>query len=946
MVALDALDTLVPLQAASGGLADQTLTGTAGYDNLVGSTGDDTLTGGAGDDTLVGGEGLDTAIFSGNQSEYSIVEDTQSGDWTVTHLNDGVDGTDIVREIELFEFADGVFDPTAVTNTAPTVDAGIAGQAATEDAAFSFAIPADAFADADVGDVLTFTATLADGSDLPSWLTLVGTSFSGTPTNGDVGALSVKVTATDTSGASIETTFALAIGNTNDAPTVDAGIAAQAATEDAAFTFAIPVDAFADEDIGDVLSYAATLADGSALPSWLTFDGTSFSGTPANGDAGIVSVKVTATDGSGASIDTSFDVNVATGNQSPTTSGGTISLPVNGAATGQLHASDAETASASLTYSLGTAAANGVAVINADGSYTYTPTASYSGADGFTYTVADGNGGTVTGTITVDVYQGGSAPSESALLAEAATNFGSGVVNLGRDPGFFNLTDMTFSATFELNDLVTTGQRVFNNHTNFLVGVSNDDMYVYISDDNNDMQFLPTIQNVFTQAGWQDIQVVLDGTAQTMEVWVNGANVHTYTNTNYAIPDVETWDITAGGTAWGNELNGRVADVTVLNSVQTIDGSQTIYERMVALDALDTLVPLQTEADLLAEAATNFGSGMVNLGRDPGFFNLTDMTFSATFELNDLVTTGQRVFNNHTKMSLHISQDDLRVRVEDVNGVEQDFWVYDVFTVAGWQDVQVVLDSTAQTIDIWVNGVVVRSDVNTNLQISDVGNWDLAAGGSQFGGLLLNGRVADVTILNSVQTIDGSQTIYERMVALDALDTLVPLQAASGGLADQTLTGTAGHDNLVGSTGDDTLTGAAGDDTLTGGDGADTYEFTRGDGQDTIIDTSADGASDTLVLDTGIDHDQLWFEQTGDDLLISVIGTSDQITVENWYASADNKIENIETGDGKVADFSGVEALVSAMASFSPPGGAATDLSDPAYDPLDSVLTTNWQAGI
>ncbi|MCR9214680.1 MAG: hypothetical protein NXI13_13255 [Proteobacteria bacterium] len=48
-----------------------------------------------------------------------------------------------------------------------------------------------------------------------------------------------------------------------------------------------------------------------------------------------------------------------------------------------------------------------------------------------------------------------------------------------------------------------------------------------------------------------------------------------------------------------------------------------------------------------------------------------------------------------------------------------------------------------------------------------------------------------------------------------------------------------------------------------------------------INDNATDGASDTLKLTAGIDYDQLWFEQTGDDLLISVIGSSDQITVEN-----------------------------------------------------------------
>ncbi len=45
---------------------------------------------------------------------------------------------------------------------------------------------------------------------------------------------------------------------------------------------------------GDVLTYTATLADGSALPSWLVFDAATqtFSGTPSYDDAGVLAVKV------------------------------------------------------------------------------------------------------------------------------------------------------------------------------------------------------------------------------------------------------------------------------------------------------------------------------------------------------------------------------------------------------------------------------------------------------------------------------------------------------------------------------------------------------------------------------------------------------------------------------------------------------------------------------
>ena len=65
-------------------------------------------------------------------------------------------------------------------------------------------------------------------------------------------------------------------------------------------------------DTGDTLSYAATQADGTNLPTWLGFTaGTrTFAGTPAATDVETVSVKVTATDTSSATASDEFDITV------------------------------------------------------------------------------------------------------------------------------------------------------------------------------------------------------------------------------------------------------------------------------------------------------------------------------------------------------------------------------------------------------------------------------------------------------------------------------------------------------------------------------------------------------------------------------------------------------------------------------------------------------------
>jgi Ca2+-binding RTX toxin-like protein len=206
-------------------------------------------------------------------------------------------------------------------NDAPTVSSAIADLAATEDAAFSFTLPANSFADVDAGDTLTYSATRDDGSALPAWLTFnMGTrTFSGTPANGDVGTVSLKVTATDVAGANVTDTFELAVANTNGAPTLAYALADQAAVEDAPFGFTVPANTFADIDTGDTLSYSATRADGSALPGWLAFNATTrtFSGTPVNGDAGALDLKVTATDAGGLSASGGFSVTVANVNDAP-----------------------------------------------------------------------------------------------------------------------------------------------------------------------------------------------------------------------------------------------------------------------------------------------------------------------------------------------------------------------------------------------------------------------------------------------------------------------------------------------------------------------------------------------------------------------------------------------------------------------------------------------------
>ena len=103
----------------------------------------------------------------------------------------------------------------------------------------------------------------------------------------------------------------------NHAPRIGTPFSAPDATEDAPFAFTLPSDAFFDPDANDALTFSATLAGGSPLPAWLSFDGTMFSGTPGNADVGSIEVEVTATDRKGLSVADAFMLDVANVNDAP-----------------------------------------------------------------------------------------------------------------------------------------------------------------------------------------------------------------------------------------------------------------------------------------------------------------------------------------------------------------------------------------------------------------------------------------------------------------------------------------------------------------------------------------------------------------------------------------------------------------------------------------------------
>ncbi len=235
---------------------NDTLVGGDGNDLLDGENGDDVLDGGAGNDYLVGRLGNDTYLFGKGDGQDTIDDNdyvTAAADkFDVLQFKAGVTPAEIValrssngflelsiagtsdkvmlgifidsydpanvgNSIQQVKFSDGTsWDIATIlaqiqSNRAPVLSIALPDQTAAQGGAFSYTVAAGAFTDPDAGDTLTYSASLANGSALPSWLSFNATthSFSGTPIT--LGTTSVRVTAKDAGDLAVSDVFDITV---------------------------------------------------------------------------------------------------------------------------------------------------------------------------------------------------------------------------------------------------------------------------------------------------------------------------------------------------------------------------------------------------------------------------------------------------------------------------------------------------------------------------------------------------------------------------------------------------------------------------------------------------------------------------------------------------------------------------------------------------------------
>jgi len=383
--------------------------------------------------------GIATAGISGSTLTVTPVA---GGSATITvTANDGKGGTVSTS------FTATVNRPPVVANTISNQTLTVGGSSFTRNLNTAPAV----FSDPD-GDALSYTASSSSSSIATA--SISGSTLTVTPVAG--GSATITVTANDGKGGTVSTSFTATVNR----PPVVANTISNQTLQVGGSSFTRDLNAaptvFNDPD-GDALSYTASSTASGIAPA--SISGSTLMVTPVAG--GSATITVTANDGKGGTVSTSFSVTV---NRPPTVAN-TIpnqTLTVGGSSfTRNLNASPAvfnDPDGDALSYTASSSASN-IATASISGStLTVTPVAD--GSATITVTANDGKGGTVSTTFTATVVSANQPPIvANAIPNQTLTVGGSSFTrNLNASPAVFNDPDgdaLSYTASSSASNIAT-----------------------------------------------------------------------------------------------------------------------------------------------------------------------------------------------------------------------------------------------------------------------------------------------------------------------------------------------------------------------------------------------------------------------------------------------------------------------------------------------------------
>ena len=742
-----------------GNSLDNAITGNSGGNMLSGAGGNDVLSGRGGNDTLDGGAGSDTAIFSGNWIDYAVSSTGNPSDvTTIADTQPGRDGTDSVTNVETFQFANGTFSLAQVANAAPVgLDDGLSV--------------------VEAGILANGAATLGVAS--ASGNVVANDTDPNTPLGDTRSVTGVRVGAEAAGGSLQPISGSTVIAGTYGSLTIQSDGTASYALDNS-------------KPATQALSQGATATDA------FTYQVSDLRGLT---DLAQITVTVTGTNDPPVAADGSASINEHTVLS--------VSLPA---------ASDPD--ADSVTYALATGPAHGVAAVNANGAFTYTPAANFSGSDSFGFTISDGKGGSASYVYAVTVN-----PVNAAPIATNGSASGNEDTTIAGQALASDLDSPTL--TYSVVAGPSHGTLAFNPNGSYSYAPAADyngsDSFTFKANDGSLDSNTATVS--LTVVPVNDAPVATNGSAS--------GNEDTKITGQAAASDVDSPSLTysmVSGPAHGAltfNANGSYTYTPAANyngadgfTFKASDGSLTSNTATVSL----TVNPVNDPPVANADTASVTSGSSVNIAASTLLANDTDadgdtlsVTSVAAGAHGSVQLSGGTV--TYTPNAGYAGADSFTYFVTDGHVATP---------VAGTVNVTVgPANNVTTTVGTGQNDTFDFHNQTNPQNVSGLGGKDKLTGGS----------------------------------ANDTID---------GGSGNDTLVGGPGADSIIGGSGADTITGGTGADVMTGGTGNDSFVLAKGD----LIPTASGAVYDYIT-----DFERL-FGGTGGHDVIHLTGFSNSATLQ------------------------------------------------------------------
>ncbi|MDD2267827.1 retention module-containing protein [Sulfuricurvum sp.] len=489
---------------------------------------------------------------------------------------------------------------------------------------------------------------------------------------------------------------------------------------------------------------------------------------------------------------------------------------------------------------------HGIAILNTDGTITFTPDKNFSGVATFDYTISDGHGGTDTATVTINV----DPVADTPILIMSVNQDTQSSINVADSDALTQTVYSTSSNALRASD---TLENYTDHHSNQITSTTEttepypsggngvDNIAEHDIEVTNGLIYLEAGTTlVFT--GYCDDSFLIELGGQTLIKTTRDA-YGDYNTSNTTTTNIGQGTYTGTGVFTASVTGYYTLETYIYNHNGPGDLSINV-----SVNGADPVALNTTNFGLYTSISEVDGQNMphdafvLTAGSDGGIYPISDEIYSYELKINAALTDTD---GSETLSAVSIDISSLNGGTLSGTGVTLVGDHYEIAVTSGI-DTIVTLE-THHALSVEQINAITGSVTSTETPLP------------------LDPNTADDvstttdTALNEIVGTDGQDTLTGTS-GNDLIDGKGGNDIINGGDGNDIINGGSGSDTIDGGAGDDTINGGGGNDVLNGNAGNDM--LSGGEGNDTLDgntseDTTLDGGAgvDTLVLDTSTSID-------------------------------------------------------------------------------------------